>query len=188
MKQHFERYGIYYLIGVVFLIGLLVCLAIYRPAVGTEISNQNADWGNFGAFFWGLGTMAFTLLNTIVFYAIYQRLYRKQFFDTYRAALEGLMHSCKDPKAARIDIVNMAGVLGGMSNVSAFDKNVREGIEHLINECLRYLNAPSNDDLSALLGKLTAFQICLITNEYHGNFAPDTAQSSDTKNANTTQQ
>lgn len=117
MKQHFERYGIYYLIGVVFLIGLLVCLAIYRPAVGTEISNQNADWGNFGAFFWGLGTMAFTLLNTIVFYAIYQRLYRKQFFDTYRAALEGLMHSCKDPKAARIDIVNMAGVLGGMSNV-----------------------------------------------------------------------
>lgn len=188
MKQHFERYGIYYLIGVVFLIGLLVCLAIYRPAVGTEISNQNADWGNFGAFFWGLGTMAFTLLNTIVFYAIYQRLYRKQFFDTYRAALEGLMRNCKDPKDARIDIVNMAGVLGGMSNVSAFNKHVREGIEHLLNDCFNYLDSPSNDGLSALIGKLTAFQICLITNEYHGNFAPDTAQSSDTKNANTTQQ
>lgn len=188
MKQHFERYGIYYLIGLVFLIGIVVCFVVYRPAVGTELSDDNADWGNFGAFFWGLGTMVFTLLNTIVFYAIYQRLYRKQFFDTYRAALEGLMHSCKDPKAARIDIVNMAGVLGGMSNVSAFDKNVREGIEHLINKCLSYLNAPSNDDLSALLGKLTAFQICLITNVYNGEFAPDASQSNDTKNDNTTQQ
>ena len=91
------------------------------------------------------------------------------------------MRNCKDPKDARIDIVNMAGVLGGMSNVSAFNKNVREGIEHLINECLSYLNAPSNDELSALLGKLTAFQICLITNVYHGDFAPDASQSNDTK-------
>ena len=188
MKQHFERYLIFYLIGLMFVIGIVVLVAAYIPTVGTKISDDNADWGNFGAFFWGLGTMCFTLLNAIIFYAIYQRLYRKQFFDTYRAALEGLMHSCKDPKAARIDIVNMAGVLGGMSNVSAFDKNVREGIEHLINECLSYLNAPSNDDLSALLGKLTAFQICLITNVYNGEFAPDASQSNDTKNDNTTQQ
>ena len=50
------------------------------------------------------------------------------------------------------------------------------------------LEAPSNDDLSALLGKLTAFQICLITNVYHGTFAPDTSLSSDTKKDNTTQQ
>lgn len=84
MQQHFERYGIYYLIGLVFLIGIVVCFVIYRPAVGTELSDDNADWGNFGAFFWGLGTMCFTLLNAIIFYAIYQRLYRKQFFDTYR--------------------------------------------------------------------------------------------------------
>ena len=188
MKEHFERYGIYYLIGMVFLIGIVVCFVAYRPVMGTELSDDNADWGNFGAFFWGLGTMVFTLLNTIVIYAIYQRLYRKQFFDTYRAALEGLMRNCKDPKDARIDIVNMAGVLGGMSNVSAFDKNVREGIEHLINKCLSYLNAPSNDDLSALLGKLTAFQICLITNVYNGEFALDASQSNDTKNDNTTQQ
>jgi len=188
MQQYLKRYGIYYLIGLVFLIGIVVCFVVYRPAAGTELSDDNADWGNFGAFFWGLGTMVFTLLNTIVFYAIYQRLYRKQFFDTYRAALEGLMHSCKDPKAARIDIVNMAGVLGGMSNVSAFNKNVREGIEHLLNDCFNYLDSPSNDGLSALIGKLTAFQICLITNEYHGDFAPDASQSNVTKNDNTTQQ
>ena len=182
MQQHFERYGIYYLIGMVILIGIAVCFVAYRPIVGTELSNDNADWGNFGAFFWGLGTMCFTLLNAIIFYAIYQRLYRKQFFDTYRAALEGLMRNCKNPKDARIDIVNMAGVLGGMSNVSAFNKNVREGIEHLLNDCFNYLDSPSNDGLSTLIGKLTAFQICLITNEYHGNFAPDASQSNDTRN------
>lgn len=188
MKQHFERYGIYYLIGMVILIGIAVCFVAYRPFVGTELSDDNADWGNFGAFFWGFGTMCFTLLNAIIFYAIYQRLYRKQFFDTYRTALEGLMRNCKDPKDARIDIVNMAGVLGGMSNVSAFNKNVREGIEHLLNDCFNYLDSPSNDGLSKLIGKLTAFQICLITNVYYGDFAPDASQSNDTKNDNTTQQ
>ena len=188
MKEHIERYLIYYLIGLVFAIGIVVLVAAYRPAVGTELSDDNADWGNFGAFFWGLGTMCFTLLNAIIFYAIYQRLYRKQFFDTYRTALEGLMRNCKDPEDARIDIVNMAGVLGGMSNVSAFNKNVREGINHLLNECFAYLDAPKKGDLSTLFGRLTAFQICLITNEYHGDFAPDAAKSSDTKKGNATKQ
>lgn len=188
MKQHFERYAIWYMIAVVLIVGIVIFFVIYRPAVGSGVSGNNDDWGNFGAFFWGLGTMCFTLLNAIIFYAIYQRLYRKQFFDTYRTALEGLMRNCKDPKDARIDIVNMAGVLGGMSNVSAFNKNVREGIEHLLNGCFNYLDSPSNDGLSTLIGKLTAFQICLITNVYYGDFAPEASQSNDTKNDNTTQQ
>lgn len=67
MKQHLERYGIYYLIGMVISIGIVVCVAAYRPAVGTDISDKNADWGNFGAFFWGFGTMCFTLLNAKYF-------------------------------------------------------------------------------------------------------------------------
>ena len=188
MKEHFERYLIFYLIGVMFVIGIVVLVAAYIPTVGTKISDDNADWGNFGAFFWGLGTMCFTLLNAIIFYAIYQRLYRKQFFDTYRTALEGLMRNCKDPKDARIDVINMAGVLWGMSNVSAFSKTVREGIDYLLNECFAYLNASPKGNLSALIGKLTAFQICLITNVYYGDFAPDASQSNDTKNDNTTQQ
>jgi len=188
MKQHFERYLIFYLIGLMFVIGIVVLVAAYRPAVGTELSDENADWGNFGAFFWGLGTMCFTLLNAIIFYAIYQRLYRKQFFDTYRAALEGIMRSSSNLKAAHIDVINMAGVLWGMSNVSAFSKTVREGIDYLLNECFAYLNASPKGNLSALIGKLTAFQICLITNVYYGDFAPDASQSNDTKNDNTTQQ
>ena len=66
--------------------------------------------------------------------------------------------------------------------------NDPEGIDYLLNECFAYLNASPKGNLSALIGKLTAFQICLITNEYHGDFAPDASQSNDTKNDNTTQQ
>ena len=169
MKQHFERYGIYYLIGVVFLIGLLVCLAIYRPAVGTEISNQNAAWGDFGAFFWGFGTMCFTLINIIIFYAISQRLYRKQFFDTYRDALERLTHSITDKKATHLNIVNIIGFLGGLYKVTAFNSDVKEEVLHLMAECAAYLKDPQDNRLSELLGKLTAFQVCLIVNEYKGD-------------------
>ena len=75
-----------------------------------------------------------------------------------------------------------------MSNVSAFNKNVREGIDYLLNESFSYLDTSSTDNLSALIGKLTAFQICLITNEYHGDFTQDTTKCSDTKKEKTTQQ
>lgn len=181
MKQHLERYGIYYLIGMVISIGIVVCVAAYRPAVGTDISGKNADWGNFGAFFWGFGTMCFTLLNAIIFYAIYQRLYRKQFFDTYRDVLDRLIINITDSKVTRLGLINMIGVLGGMSNVSAYNIHVREGINHLIIECSKYLENPNDNSLSGLLGKLTAFQICLIANEYNGDFAPHASQSNDTK-------
>lgn len=173
MKRYFERYGIYYLIGVVILIGILVCFAAYRPAVGTDISGKNADWGNFGTFFWGFGTMCFSLLNAIIFYAIYQRLYRKQFFDTYRDVLDRLIINITDSKATRLGLINMIGVLGGMNNVSAYNTHVREGINHLIIKCSKYLENPNDNSLSELLGKLNAFQICLIANEYKGNFAPN---------------
>lgn len=167
MKQHFERYWIYYLIGLIFLIGIVVCFAIYKPAVGSELSNNNADWGNFGAFFWGLGTMCFTLFNVIVFYHIEQRLYRKQFFDTYRVVIEKIIHNIKDQEQLKLDLIDMIGVLAGINNVSAYNECVKNQADNLVTKIQNYSANKNNEELAKLVGELTAFQLCLISNEHH---------------------
>lgn len=46
-----------------------VWLGAYRETFSTsEYSPNNVDWGGFGDFFWGLGTMLLTGLNVYVFY------------------------------------------------------------------------------------------------------------------------
>ena len=42
----------------------------YKPNFSATFSTNNADWGNFGDFFWGLGTMLLTALNVYVFYRL----------------------------------------------------------------------------------------------------------------------
>lgn len=53
-------------------IGLvLLCIwaFAYRPTFSiSTFSIENTDWGGFGDFFWGLGTMLLTGLNVYVFY------------------------------------------------------------------------------------------------------------------------
>ena len=150
----------------VILIGIVVCFVAYRPVVGTDLSYQNADWGSFGAFFWGFGAMCFTLLNVIVFYHIEQRIYRKQFFDTYRVVIEKIIHDIKDNKALKLDFIDMTGVLGGISNVSAYNTSVKNQAAYLLSRIQNYQNKSDNDELASLVGELTAYQICLITNEH----------------------
>lgn len=166
MKEHLERYGIYYLIGLVILIGIAVCFVAYRPAVGTELSDDNADWGNFGAFFWGFGAMCFSLLNVIVFYHIEQRLYRNQFFKTYRNALERIIHDIKDKEALQLDFIDMIGVLGGINHVSAYKVCVKEQAARLFYECRECVKDKELANLSDVVGKLAAFQISLIIDEH----------------------
>ena len=167
MKEHFERYGIYYLIGMVILIGIVVCFVAYRPVVGAEISNKNEDWGNFGAFFWGFGTMCFSMLNVIIFYIISQRLYKKQIFDTYRDALDRLIRNLTDKKALSLNMINLISFLTGIYKEATVNKEVRDRAVYLMAECSAYLKAPSEIALPDLLGDLTAFQISLLINEYH---------------------
>lgn len=43
----------------------------YRPTFSTStFSSSNSDWGGFGDFFWGLGTMLLTALNIYIFYKV----------------------------------------------------------------------------------------------------------------------
>lgn len=171
MKQHFERYGIYYLIGLIFLIGIVVLVAAYIPAVGTEISENNADWGNFGAFFWGFGTMCFSLLNVWLFYSINKKLYLRSFLDIYRHSLEKVLETIKpddiNARDVRVAIADMIGVLGSINNVKFFSTDVTNEAAQLAREIAQKLDAarkPSNKTIIDIAGNLTAFQICLITN------------------------
>lgn len=52
------------------LVMLLVWYFAYRPVFSEEFSIENVDWGGFGDFFWGLGTMLLTALNVYVVYMI----------------------------------------------------------------------------------------------------------------------
>ena len=64
--------------GSIALIMLLVWLCAYRPVFSGPISSEHADWGNFGDFFWGLGTMLLTGLNVYVFYKLTTILARQE--------------------------------------------------------------------------------------------------------------
>ena len=55
---------------VIALILLFVAVVLYVPVFGCRLSESNADWGAFGNFFWGLGTMLLTGLNVYVFYRL----------------------------------------------------------------------------------------------------------------------
>ncbi len=50
------------------LIMLCIWWFAYRPIFSGGYSSVNADWGGFGDFFWGLGTMLLTGLNVYVFH------------------------------------------------------------------------------------------------------------------------
>ncbi len=178
MKQHFERYGIYYLIGMVTLIGIAVCFVAYRPAVGTELSDDNADWGNFGAFFWGLGTMCFTLLNVIIFYTISQRIYRRDFYMIYRDALNNLLTAYllqnkgnnENQLIMPIDeltksLINIDGVLGGIRESSSYSKEVKKYAVDLMDDYNHLIKQGTQKEYREFISKLSGFQICLLSNK-----------------------
>ena len=177
MKQHLKRYGIYYLVGFVILVGVVVCIAAYRPAVGTDISNQNADWGNFGAFFWGFGTMCFTLLNVIVFYIISQRIYRRDFYNAYRDALNRLIEAFLSTQnnnnvggdifneKIKTSMISMIGILGAITESNAYDKAVTGYAKQLHDKCNELIKQATENDFIDYISNLSGFQVCLLNNE-----------------------
>lgn len=183
MKQHFERYWIYYLIGVIVLVGIVVCFSAYRPAVGTNISDKNADWGDFGSFFWGLGTMCFTLLNVIIFYSISQRLYRKQIYDVYRDAFNSLLNAyvAQNEKGNDNDevefnaeitksLIYMIGILGGIGEAHTYKKEVEKYSAKLMNRASVFAHqVATKGAFREYVSELAGFQICLLNNRVANN-------------------
>lgn len=174
MKHHCARNWLYCIIGMIVLVGVVVCFAAYRPAVGTDISNKNGDWGNFGSFFWGFGTMCFTCLNVVIFYHIEQKLYRKQLYDTYRDALDELLKNFLSLKAnnnivtfdakTKRSIISMNGLLGTVSESNSYCSKVEKYAAKLLDNSSRHTQQANYDDYAKFISELAGFQVCLITN------------------------
>ena len=60
---------------IILIVLLCVCAFVYRPHFSDTLSGNNADWGNFGDFFWGLGTMLFTALSVWILYKVNKQLH-----------------------------------------------------------------------------------------------------------------
>lgn len=73
MKKCSSLYIFLAFVGIIIIL-LCVVLFAYKPHFGETLSNNNADWGNFGQFFWGLGTMLLTGLSVIVLFVVNKSL------------------------------------------------------------------------------------------------------------------
>ncbi len=69
MKRDCKSFNIFWAFAGI-LVLLIVAWVVYIFHFSQDISGNNADWGNFGDFFWGLGTMLLTGLNVFVFYRL----------------------------------------------------------------------------------------------------------------------
>ena len=69
MKKNNKTIIIFAFIGIAFIL-LSIWWFAYRPVFSGEYSSANSEWGGFGDFFWGLGTMLLTAVNVIMVYKI----------------------------------------------------------------------------------------------------------------------
>ena len=69
-KGNMEKRTISICFGVIAAIMFLALLAYVSTFQSSIFSSENTDWGGFGDFFWGLGTMLLTGLNVYVFYKL----------------------------------------------------------------------------------------------------------------------
>lgn len=65
-----ETSNIILTLSIILVLLLSIWFFAYLPKFNNSISGNSADWGNFGDFFWGLGTMLLTGLNVYVFYRL----------------------------------------------------------------------------------------------------------------------
>lgn len=84
-----KRYWYIIIAIIVFIgIGLLVWGVLYRPHFSASISGDNADWGEFGQFFFGLGTMFLSGLSAFIMLGIDTHLHRSNIVKQYEDHLK----------------------------------------------------------------------------------------------------
>ena len=120
----------------------------YKPNFSTAFSASNADWGNFGDFFWGLGVMCFSALNVYVFWQIEQQMRRDSLVRDLRTMVEKIReaHSVNgyDIIASRIESFKYAVGAALKSGLLSYKskKCVERFLIHLRSEEIDYETAP----------------------------------------------
>lgn len=122
------------LIAICAILIVLLCVGafVYKPHFSDSLSGNNADWGNFGDFFWGLGTMLLTALNVYMVYNINNTIERsrraKDKFEIEKAIITEFK-SLRDKCLTRVN-----------ANVFNVDTQYIAQLESFIRELRRYEN------------------------------------------------
>lgn len=180
--KNLKRYAILYMIAAVLIASVVMFFIVYRPTVGAGASDSNAFGSNFGAFYWGFGTMCFTLINAILFYMINQNIQRKSFYDVYRQALGKVIDASLDllyttkpnndniqvvlNKQLKSSMIHMNGILGGIKESNMFSHKVEKYAMDLFDKGTTLLTTEASfDDFTNFIGDLSGFQVCLLNNK-----------------------
>ncbi len=172
---------------------ILVWLFCYKPNLGSELSGENADWGNFGQFFFGLGTLLVAIVTAYVMLGIDTQLHRSGSIKLYEKTLrrfrttitKDIMEiSPYELKTAYMDMYMMLAIIELDKN---FSRSVNKKAEDLFNETIAfssailtieaYLKEAKNKadfdehfsetytKIASLISDLSGFIVCLSTND-----------------------
>lgn len=76
--RHYEWLIVLVAFIAIIVIMLGVWFGAYRPIFSGGYATSNIEWGGFGDFFWGMGTMLFTALSVWMLYFVNQQLRENQ--------------------------------------------------------------------------------------------------------------
>lgn len=135
----------------------------YKPVFSCDYSSANSEWGGFGDFFWGLGTMLLTALNVLMVYkvnhSIEQNRRAKDKFEIQRAIIneyKSLRDKClfrDSSDVFHIDTSYIAPMesfireLRGYANIFPFLSDETKSLSlNILQERLRLLQDPNSLD------------------------------------------
>lgn len=178
-------------ISVIVAVGL-VFLLCYKPNFSSELSGDNADWGDFGQFFFGMGTLLVAIVTAYIMLGVDTQLHRSNTINIYEERLRRLRNilnddikhiSRKELKSAYLDMQIGLEMIKDNDNFSC---EVRKRAEVLFNgvsmfdmkPLTNYLDTAKEQDevdeyysiavyeqLTKLVGELAGFVVCLVNNK-----------------------
>ena len=122
---------IFAFVGIAIILLSIWCFA-YRPVFSGDYAIENTEWGGFGDFFWGLGTMLLTALNVYLMYRINSTIeYNRRTKDVFEIQKEII----NEYKSLRDKCL-----IRESSDVFKYDPNYIAPMESFIRELRRYVN------------------------------------------------
>lgn len=171
------------IIAIIF-IGMIVWGFCYFPHFSNSLSGNNADWGNFGQFFFGLGTMLLAGLAAFIMLGIDTQLHRSNVISQYRKQLDSIINALiteKDEKKTKIAFLGMRQFMMMLGINNNFSKSIHEGANGFSSEFSRMnideklallFNAPKGaekdeaiDIIGDIVTRLNSFQTDLVANK-----------------------
>lgn len=175
----------------VLVVGAFVFLLCYKPNFSSELSGDNTDWGNFGQFFFGLGTLLVAIITAYIMLGVDTQLHRSNTINIYEERLRRLRNILNDdikhipPKELESAYMDMQIGLERIKDNDNFSSEVRERAETLFNgvsifdimSLTNYLSSIKEQDevdechmemykqLATLVGVLAGFVVCLVNNK-----------------------